>query len=89
MSEPLSGSWITSREIYDAVVRLTGRIDVIIEQQNHMARDIEDVKKDLRDTAKDHEERLRTLERARWPLPALAAVIALVSLGLTIVSALN
>lgn len=72
--EPLGGVTITSREIYDAVVRLTGRVDVLITQQGDMASDV-----------KDHETRLRGLERARWPLPSLAALIAVVSLAVTII----
>lgn len=85
MSEPLQGIYITSREIYDAVVRLTGRVDVLIEQQNYMTREIEEIKKDHRDTARDHEDRLRSLEKSRWPLPSLAAVVALASLGFALV----
>lgn len=68
--DPLGGVVITSREIYDAVVRLTGRVDVLIEQQGETRQDIQ-----------DHETRLRSLERARWPLPALSVLIALGSLG--------
>lgn len=68
--DPLGGVVITSREIYDAVVRLTGRVDVLIEQQTQTQRDLQ-----------DHESRLRSLERARWPLPAASVLIALASLG--------
>lgn len=68
--EPLGGVTITAREIYDAVVRLTGRVDVLIEQQNEARHDLQ-----------DHETRLRTLERARWPLPSLAVLIAAGSLA--------
>ena len=71
--EPLSGVTITAREIYDAVVRLTGRVDVLIEQQHEARNDIQ-----------DHETRIRGLERARWPIPALTIVIALGSLGLSV-----
>jgi hypothetical protein len=60
-TDPLHGVYITSREIYDAVVRLTGRVDVLIEQQSSTQRDMA-----------DHESRLRTLERSRWPLLSLA-----------------
>lgn len=76
--EPLGGVTITAREIYDAVVRLTGRVDVLIEQQANTTHDV-----------KDHEARLRTLERGRWPLPALTIVIALASLGLAGFTALT
>lgn len=67
--EPLSGVVITSREIYDAVVRLTGRVDVLIQQTGDMQHDIQ-----------DHENRLRNLERSRWPIPALTVVISVLAL---------
>lgn len=67
--EPLSGVVITSREIYDAVVRLTGRVDVLIEQQGTTARDVT-----------DHEVRIRAVERRMWPLPSAAVLIALAAL---------
>lgn len=73
--DPLGGVVITSREIYDAVVRLTGRVDVLIAQS-------EEVRHDLQ----DHENRLRTLERARWPLPALSVLIALGSLSVAVLT---
>ena len=70
--DPLPGVVITSREIYDAVVRLTGRVDVVIEQQNHTAQ-----------MAQDHETRLRAVERSRWPLHSLTALVALGALALS------
>lgn len=73
-TDPLHGVYITSREIYDAVVRLTGRVDVLIEQQSATQHDVS-----------DHETRLRTLERARWPLPSLAVLASLAALALSFV----
>lgn len=73
--EPLGGVVITAREIYDAVVRLTGRVDVLIEQQQANQHDIQ-----------DHETRLRALEKARWPLPALSVLIALGSLATAVLT---
>jgi len=32
----------------------------------------------------DHERRLDALERSRWPLPSIAAVVAVGSMGLTV-----
>ncbi|MGW8849301.1 hypothetical protein ACWGNE_16105 [Streptomyces xiamenensis] len=32
----------------------------------------------------DHEQRLDSLERARWPLPSLAALVGAIGLGLTL-----
>lgn len=60
---------ITAREVYDAVIRLTGRVDVLISQQSGTAQDVA-----------DHENRLRSLERRRWQLPGLATVMAGLSL---------
>jgi hypothetical protein len=71
--DPLGPIVITSREVYDAVVRLTGRVDVLIAQQSATQADVA-----------DHESRLRVLERARWPLPSLAVLISLGSLGLAL-----
>jgi hypothetical protein len=70
--EPLGGVVITSREIYDAVVRLTGRVDVLIEQQNQTAH-----------TSQDHESRMRSLEKSRWPLPSVAMLVSIAALAMT------
>ncbi|SCF66780.1 hypothetical protein [Streptomyces sp. Ncost-T10-10d] len=32
----------------------------------------------------DHEKRLDTLERARWPLPSIAALVGVIGLALTL-----
>lgn len=69
MTDPLSPIVITSREVYDAVVRLTGRVDVLIEQHSATQQDVV-----------DHESRLRTLERARWPLPSVALLMSVAAL---------
>lgn len=66
---------VTAREIYDAVVRLTGRVDVLITQQQEDRRDLQ-----------DHEQRIRGLERGRWPLPSAALLVALASAGAAVVS---
>lgn len=34
----------------------------------------------------DHEKRIRALERARWPLPSLAALVSLVSVVLAVLA---
>ncbi len=73
MNDPLGGVVITSREIYDAVVRLTGRVDVLIEQHAATQSDVQ-----------DHEARLRSLERGRWPLPAASVLIALAALAASV-----
>lgn len=66
---------ITLREIYDAVVRLTGRVDVLIQQQTDTAHDVQ-----------DHEARLRSLERSRWPLHSVTALLALAGLAVAVLT---
>lgn len=60
---------ITAREVYDAVIRLTGRVDVLISQQSTTQAEVQ-----------DHESRLRVLERARWPLPSAAVLLSIAAL---------
>jgi hypothetical protein len=72
--DPLGGVTITAREIYDAVVRLTGRVDVLIEQHADAVIHIQ-----------DHEARIRSLERGRWPLPALSTALAVAAIAVNII----
>lgn len=73
MTQPEWTVLISPKEIYDAVVRLTGRMDVLIAQN-------EDLKKDMQ----DHETRIRHLERNRWPLPSIAAICGVAALLVSI-----
>lgn len=73
--DPLQhGVSIPWREIYDAVVRLTGRVDVVIMQTD-----------DQKGVTKDHETRIRQLEANRWPLPTLGALTGVAALILTLI----
>lgn len=83
--EPLGGITITAREIYDAVVRLTGRVDVLIVQHADLQNDLiqHEQRADVRHL--DHEGRLRSLEKARWPLPSLAAVVSIAALVVAVI----
>ncbi len=65
MNEPLGSVHIGAREIYAAVVRLTAAVDRLTDQHSDQAQDI-----------RDHEARLRSLERGRWPLPSAAVLIS-------------
>ncbi|MFF7183250.1 hypothetical protein [Streptomyces sp. NPDC008121] len=51
------------RSLAQAVGRIESKIDGVLD-------DTRDIRTDLG----DHEQRLRTLERARWPLPTLGAL---------------
>jgi hypothetical protein len=74
-TEPMGPITITAREVYDAVIRLTGRVDVLISQQTSTQNEVQ-----------DHESRLRSLEKARWPLPSAAALMAFVALVLPLIT---
>lgn len=67
--DPPPGVVITPREIYDAVRELTVRVDIVIAQHEQLA-----------SRAGDHEDRLRSLERARWPLPSIAAIMSVIAI---------
>lgn len=61
---------ITVREIYDQLVGLTAKVDLLLTQQDIIMAN-----------QRDHELRLRNLESTRWPLPAVTILIALAALG--------
>ena len=91
------GITITSREIYDAVVRLTGRVDVLIEQQSSTHSEVQDHENRLRslehvaaskESIQDHEGRLRSLERSRWPLPSVAVLLSLGAIVIALIQLL-
>jgi hypothetical protein len=51
------------KEVYDAVLTLTGTVQGLVAHGAEIARDVA-----------DHEARIRSLERGRWPLPTIAAM---------------
>lgn len=62
---------ISPKEIYDAIVRLTGRVDVLIVQHD-----------DMKNKVQDLESRMRMVEASRWPLPALAVLLSIAAIVL-------
>lgn len=73
--DPLPGVQIGAREIYDELKTVGAKVDHVSSQLDGVVADVA-----------DHETRLRALERSRWPLPSLAALVALASLVLAILS---
>jgi hypothetical protein len=73
--DPLAGVQIGAREIYDELKTVGVKVDHVSSQLDGVVADVA-----------DHENRLRSLERNRWPLPSLAAVVAVASLVLTLIS---
>ncbi|WP_225838654.1 hemolysin XhlA family protein [Streptomyces sp. NK08204] len=61
------------RSLSDGLVRVETKLDGIGQGLTELGKDVA-----------DHETRIRALERARWPLPSLAAVVAVGSLGVTV-----
>ena len=69
---------VGAREIYDQGLRTQALVERLGDR-------IEDLSKDM----VDHEARIRALERGRWPLPSVAALIALVSIVMTVWQAIS
>lgn len=85
MPEPTFAVVITPKDIYDAVMSLTGQVRVLIEQQTHTVKEVEETQKELRELKKDFEDRLRSLEKTRWPLPSIAILVSLAAIAVTVI----
>lgn len=79
---PLGPVQIGAREIYDQLLRTDRKVDGIGGQVERVVAAQSELMQDLA----DHEARLRSLERARWPLPSLAALVSLVSVVLAVLA---
>lgn len=64
---------IDLKTIYDQLLILSTRVELMMSRQVEQDKDM-----------KDHEDRLRSLERARWPLPSVALLLSLGSLALAL-----
>lgn len=73
--DPLGPVQIGAREIYDELKTVGVKVDHVSSQLDGVVADVA-----------DHENRLRALERSRWPLPSLAALVAVASLILAVIS---
>jgi hypothetical protein len=71
VSDPLGPVVITAREIYDQLVRVVTAVERLADKHDEQGRDLH-----------DHETRIRALEKARWPLPALAVLVSIAALAL-------
>lgn len=64
---------ITTREIYDAVIKVSAQVAML------------DVTlKEVTAVKADHEIRIRSLEKGRWPLPSISILIAVGALAVTV-----
>ncbi len=80
--DPFGPVHIGAREIYDQLLATDRKVDGIRGEVAQVAQAHGELVADLT----DHEARIRTLERGRWPLPSLAALVAVASLVLAILS---
>jgi hypothetical protein len=81
---------ITLADIYRQLVALAASVNAALTRAERSEQVLAEHETELRplagaaDRIIDHESRLRSLERGRWPLPALTIVMALASLVLAV-----
>lgn len=68
---------ITLNDIYAAVVRTESKVDLLTEKVTG--------RQGVMDQLDDHKARIRILEAARWPIPAVTAIVAIIALGWQII----
>lgn len=83
--DPLPGVQIGAREIYDELKTVGSKVDKVDLKVDQVDSKVDGVVSEVA----DHENRIRALERGRWPLPSLAALVALASLVLAVISFLQ
>ena len=73
MTTPDTGVYISTAQMYQEVrdlAQTVGRIESKVDS-------FLDEAKDIRGDLQDHELRIRTLERARWPMPTIGVLAGL------------
>jgi hypothetical protein len=91
LTDPL-GVQIGAREIYDRLADVDRKVDAVGSKVDRLV-DAHDVIRgdigELREDIRDHEDRLRTLERGRWPLPSLAALCSIAAVVIALVGLMS
>ncbi|KOV86181.1 MULTISPECIES: hypothetical protein [unclassified Streptomyces] len=77
---PDSGVYIPPAQMYQELRSLSDGLTRVETKLDGIGQGLTELGKDVA----DHETRIRALERGRWPLPSLAAVVAVGSLGMTV-----
>ncbi len=65
------------RDVHDVVVSIQSKIDLVAERLVHTQENIKDHESDSDEIHRDHEKRLRQLERWRYALPGGAVLIVI------------
>lgn len=93
MTQPDAGGVLIKLEdIYRMLVALTSRVDSALSQHEQVRQVVAEHEVQLRPLAgtaerlTDHEGRLRQLERSRWPLPSIAALVSIGSLVVAVLA---
>jgi hypothetical protein len=87
---------ITMKEVYELVLQHIGKVDTLIAHNETTRIRVDDHEARLRtveakssaaaDAAVDHTPRIASLERLRWPVPSIVALISLAALIVAIFS---
>ena len=85
IGDPSLGVIIGLKEIFDELRVVGNKVDRLLAEHEQVRSDIVELRADLA----DKEARLRVVERARWPLPSLAALVAVGSLVLALIPILR
>jgi hypothetical protein len=64
-------------DLYDKLVGLSARLDVMLSRMDDMIRDVS-----------DHEARIRQLERSRWPIANVTVLVGIASLVVAVAVAM-
>ncbi|NMO52037.1 hypothetical protein HH310_12620 [Actinoplanes sp. TBRC 11911] len=92
---PNGGVIITLADIYGQLVALTQRVDTSLARQDRADQIIAEHEADLRPLASaaqqllDHESRIRTIEKSRWPITSVTVLLAIASLAVAVAVALT
>ncbi|MEV7222671.1 hypothetical protein AB0N98_22670 [Streptomyces sp. NPDC093681] len=71
MATPDPGVYISTAQMYQEVRDLAQTVSRIESKVDSFL----DEAKDIRSDVQDHELRIRTLERARWPMPTIGVLV--------------
>jgi len=74
---------ITLRDVWTELRVVSAKVD----QVDHKVTEVDHKVAEVATDGHDHEVRLRALERARWPLPALSALISITAIIVSVLVA--
>jgi hypothetical protein len=74
---------ITLRDVWTELRLVSAKVDTV----DHKVTEVDHKVSEVTTDAHDHEVRLRALEKARWPLPALAVLISVTSIIVSVLLA--